>query len=426
MGQSEHPVPTARLVHHALHAGDSELTLRFAPIAAHEAAAQKAHREAAAHYATALRFADALSPEQRATLYEGLAYECYLTSQIERAIEASTAALDTWRQLDEREKVGRNLRWLSRLAWFLGKEADASRYADQAIALLETIPPGRELAWAYSNRAQLYMIAAEAAEVEHWGQRAIALAGELGDDEVLAHALNNVGTALLNTGDHRGWAPLERSLALALKHHFEEHAARAYTNLACSAVNMYDYARAAIHFQEGITYSIDHDLDSWRLYMTAWRARFRLEQGDWAGADEDAMLVLDTYLSRAISRVPALAVRGFLRVRRGDPGVETLLQEALNLALEAGDSSASRLSSRRAPRRRGCTATWPHVKTRSSGRSAWRWNAGILARRVSWATGCGALEAESITSRVRCALCAADRGRLARRGGRMGQARMSL
>jgi hypothetical protein len=55
------------------------------------------------------------------------------------------------------------------------------------------------------------------------------------------------------------------------------------------------------------------------------------------GADEDAMLVLDTYVSRAISRVPALAVRGFLRVRRGDPGVETLLQEALNLALEAGE-----------------------------------------------------------------------------------------
>ena len=135
MGQNEHPVPIARLVHHALHAGDAELTLRFAPIAAQEAAAQKAHREAAAHYATALRFADALSLEQRAILYEGLAYECYLTSQIERAIEARTAALDIWRQLDEREKIGRNLRWLSRLAWFLGKEADAIRYAEQAIAL---------------------------------------------------------------------------------------------------------------------------------------------------------------------------------------------------------------------------------------------------------------------------------------------------
>ena len=59
MGQTEHPFPTARLVHHALHAGDAELIVRFAPIAAQEAVAQGAHREAAVQYATALRFADA-------------------------------------------------------------------------------------------------------------------------------------------------------------------------------------------------------------------------------------------------------------------------------------------------------------------------------------------------------------------------------
>ena len=180
------------------------MTLRFAPIAAQEAAAQGAHREAAAQYATALRFADALPLEQRATLHEQLAYECYLTSQIERAVEARTAALDICRQLDARERIGNNLRWLSRLAWFLGQEASAIGYAEEAIALLETIPPGRELAWAYSNRAQLYMIAEQAAKAEQWGQRAITLAEELGDHEIVAHALNNVGTALLNAGDERG------------------------------------------------------------------------------------------------------------------------------------------------------------------------------------------------------------------------------
>jgi DNA-binding CsgD family transcriptional regulator len=334
MGQSDHAVPTARLVHHALHAGDGELTLRFAQVAAEQAAEQGAHREAAAHYQTALRFADALRLEERAHLYERLAYERYLTNQIEGAVAARQEALEIWRQVGVSEKVGHNLRWLSRLSWFLGKEADAVRYGDQAVALLETIQRGRELAWAYSNRAQLYMLAEQGAEAEEWGQRAIALAEELGDDEVLAHALNNVGTALLNVNDARGWEPLERSLELALKQQFEEHAARAYTNLACSTVNMYNYGRAATYLRDGITYCVDRDLDSWRLYMTAWRARFRLEQGDWAGAEDDTALVLDSYTSNAVSRLPALAVRAFLRVRRGDPGAEPLLQEALNLALE--------------------------------------------------------------------------------------------
>ena len=44
-------------------AGDVEAVLRFAPAAADRAAALGAHREAAAHYARALRFADALAPE---------------------------------------------------------------------------------------------------------------------------------------------------------------------------------------------------------------------------------------------------------------------------------------------------------------------------------------------------------------------------
>ena len=97
MDQRENVVPIARLVHHALHVGDAALTLRFAPLAAQEAAAQGAHREAAAHYANALRFADALPLEQRAELYERLAYERYLTSQIEGAVEARMAALDICR-----------------------------------------------------------------------------------------------------------------------------------------------------------------------------------------------------------------------------------------------------------------------------------------------------------------------------------------
>ena len=62
MGHSADP---ARLAHHAEAAGDTGAVLRFAPEAARRASALGAHRESAAQYARALRFADALAPDAR-------------------------------------------------------------------------------------------------------------------------------------------------------------------------------------------------------------------------------------------------------------------------------------------------------------------------------------------------------------------------
>ena len=74
----------ARLAHHAEAAGDADAVLRYAPAAGERAAALGAHREAAAQFARALRFADALPPAARADLLERRSYECYLTDRIDR------------------------------------------------------------------------------------------------------------------------------------------------------------------------------------------------------------------------------------------------------------------------------------------------------------------------------------------------------
>ena len=91
----------ARLAHHAEAAGDGAAVLRFAPPAARQAAALGAHRESAAHYGRALRFAQALSPAEQAELLEHRAYECMLTADASRrarrragAVGNSAAALE--------------------------------------------------------------------------------------------------------------------------------------------------------------------------------------------------------------------------------------------------------------------------------------------------------------------------------------------
>jgi DNA-binding CsgD family transcriptional regulator len=181
------------------------------------------------------------------------------------------------------------------------------------------------------------MLAGNNEEALAWGGRAIELAGSLGQTEILVHALNNVGTVEMCQGRAAGQPTLERSLALALADGLEEHAARAYTNLAYSALNLRHYLVVARYLDEGIRYCAEHDLDTWRLYMLASQARADFEQGRWAEATRTVEAVLRDPRTAPVNRIDALVVLGRVRARRGDPGVWPPLDEALALATRTGE-----------------------------------------------------------------------------------------
>jgi DNA-binding CsgD family transcriptional regulator len=328
----------ARLAHHADGARNIPDVLHFATIAASHAATVGAHREAAAHYRVALRHADKLEHAERALLQERYSYECYLTDQIEEAIKARRGAHEIRRLAGQRREEGDNLRWLSRLTWFTGDRTQADEYAAAAVATLEPLPPGPELAMAYSNRSQLDMLARNADSAVDWALRTIKLAEAIGRSDIVSHALNNLGTARLNTSDQAGWDDLERSLQIALAGDFQEHVARSYTNLSAAAISSRAYDRSARYLEDGIAYCEERDLDSWGLYMYALRARARFEQADWNRAGEDAERVLRDQRTAAVTRVLALTVLGHMRIRRGDPDVAGPLEEARTLASGSQES----------------------------------------------------------------------------------------
>jgi DNA-binding CsgD family transcriptional regulator len=322
----------ARLAHHAEEAGDAAAVLRHASAAGQRAAALRAHREAAAQYARALRFAGGATAEERADLLERRSYECYLTGATAEAIAARKEALAERRALGDRLREGDDQRWLSRLSWFAG-DADAADVAGRlAIELLEPLPVGRELAMAYSNMSQLRMLASDFEGTHFWGEQAIALAERLGELDVLSHALNNVGAMEVESGDRGGLRKLERSLELALASGHEEHAARAYTNLQSGLLRVPDHALADRYAAEGIAYCREHDLDAWDQYMSGWKAWSLLEQGHWNEAGDVAESVANRPGVAVPSRITPLVVLGLLRARRGDPDVWGPLDEALRLA----------------------------------------------------------------------------------------------
>ena len=245
----------ARVAHHAEAAGDIPAVLEFAPAAAERAADFGAHGESAAQFSRALRFADGFPGKDRAHLLERRAYECYLIHAIDEAIEARRLALVEHRSRRDRLREGDTRRWLSRLAWFCGDGTEAEAEARAAIRLLEPLPSSPELAMAYSNMAQLRMLAGDVPGTREWGARAIELAERLGYTDVLVHALNNVGSAELSGGSIDGRWKLERSLQLATDAGLEEHVARAHTNLAVGAIETREYALAERHLAAGIDYS---------------------------------------------------------------------------------------------------------------------------------------------------------------------------
>jgi DNA-binding CsgD family transcriptional regulator/tetratricopeptide (TPR) repeat protein len=322
----------ARIAHHADGARVGSKVLLYAPLAAAEAAAVGAHREAAAHYQSALRFADHLAAAERARLQEQLSYECYLTGENDRAFEARRAALEIWRAQGSRLKEGDALRSLSRLSWFMGNNAQADDFCARAIAVLAALPPSPELAVAYCNRADLAMEAHEADASIESAQCAISLAETWGNAEILCDALKTLGTVRLIIGDTAGWTDLNRALQLALAAGLQEQAARAYNDMAAMAVSRREYAQAAACMQAGLAYCEEHDMEFVRPYMLAYRARMRFEQGEWNAASEDIETVLQHPRTAPITRIPALRTLAHLRVRRGDPDVNGPAEQACTLA----------------------------------------------------------------------------------------------
>jgi len=328
----------ARLVHHARCAGDHAAILRLAPLAAKRAAELGSHREAAAHYGSALLFADEMNVTQRLAALEGHAFESYMTSQIPAAIASTEAALELWRKKKNRAAEGRSLRFLSRLSWFNGDRQKADRYGAEALAVLSRLRPSRDLAMAHSNLSQLAMLRFDVPRATEHGWQAVTLARRFRDLEVECHALNNIGTALLRRSPTEGRAELERSLELGLQHHFQEHAARAYVNLASTMSAWHHLARAREIFRDGLAYCEKHDLGAWRLYLLMLQAAFELQRGAWDHALELAGIVLCDAATTPISRIAALQVQALVHARRGLAGAAAVLAEAKTLAEAAAET----------------------------------------------------------------------------------------
>jgi DNA-binding CsgD family transcriptional regulator/tetratricopeptide (TPR) repeat protein len=327
----------ARIVHHACQAGDAAAIARYAPAAGRQASKAAAHREALAHFRVAVECSNELPARDRAQLLTDHAVECYFTNEAVEGLATAELALQQWQELGATTQEGDVLRLLSRLHWWLGHGERAVETGLAAVEVLSTVPRSRELAMAYSNLGQVFMLAQQADRAETWATQAIDLARELDDQSTLAHSLNNLGSTRLRVGDMAGYGLLEESLEIAVRGHYDDHAGRAYANLTWTALDYRDYDKAQEYVDEGLAYAWRRELAGNIYYMTAERARLQFERGNWQQAEEDALWVLGRPEEPGITRMPALAVLARLQVRRGDSEVDETLDQAWRLAEPTGE-----------------------------------------------------------------------------------------
>jgi tetratricopeptide (TPR) repeat protein len=215
---------------HAEGTADGSAVLRYAPSAARRATELGSHREAAAQFERALRFAAQADPATVAGLYDGLAYEVTLLDRLQDAADARQSALGLWRLAGDRLREGDTMRRFSRTMGRLCRGREAAAAAQEAVSILEPLGPSTELAWAYVGLATQRLMDAQRPAAIELALRAQAIAEPLGVNEVLSDALNTQGCAAACLG--RPWTRLLLSaLDIALREGLDEQAGRAFANL---------------------------------------------------------------------------------------------------------------------------------------------------------------------------------------------------
>ena len=253
----------------------------------------------------------------------------------DRADEAITLvgeAVAHWRAAGDELKEADALTVLASALGSSGRTAAGMEAIARSIDLLESYPPGPELAAAYTRLASSYMLARDRDTAVSWGERAIALASELGDPILLGRALIETGIADVMDQRFDGLARINQGIELGRQHGLPSLLSHGYSQIGsgCGELRRYDLAVPALI--EVIAIASEHSYEGNRRYGVAWLARCRFDQGHWDEAELHARHAMAGTASISYIRFVALNTLGWLRARRGSDDVWPLLDEAFEIA----------------------------------------------------------------------------------------------
>jgi DNA-binding CsgD family transcriptional regulator/tetratricopeptide (TPR) repeat protein len=329
-------IDPARLAHHARGAGEDHALATAARDAALLAARRTAHQEAVRHGEAALSVRGELDADDVAALQVGLVLPLIACARAEEAARLAAEAVEHWRGAGDQRREAQALEVLSGAVASQGRPLDAQPIVEQAVALLEQHPPGPELGWAYLRLTSLSMLARDRDSAVCWGERAIELATELGDMNLLGRALVEAGIADVMDARFEGLRRVREAIALGRRHDLPGVVSSGLLQIGSGCGEMRRYDEAVPALVEGMSHSAAHHFEANRQYDVAWLARCRFDLGEWDEVEPLCMSVINGPSPTPISRFVALNTLGWLRTRRGDGDPWMLLDDALSIARRMG------------------------------------------------------------------------------------------
>lgn len=172
---------------------------------------------------------------QRAAIEHELGECQWLRGHKEEARATLARAFERYESLGDAEGAAAVERRIELVDQGLGMPRKSLEDYQASLEVLKERPESRDLAWTLSWISRMHMISSEYDLAVSSGERALELARRLDAKDVIAHALNNIGTSLLHGFPRRfdeGRAYIQESKALALDLGLPEDVGRAMSNLA--------------------------------------------------------------------------------------------------------------------------------------------------------------------------------------------------
>ncbi|MBA2643050.1 MAG: AAA family ATPase [Actinobacteria bacterium] len=207
------------------------------------------------------------------------------------------------------------------LRFVQGDRDAAFSHFDRAAALVAELPLSAPKAFVTSSVSRFLMLAGRSDEAIRIGGEALAMAEELGLDELRAHALNNIGVSKTGIGDRSGLDDLRTSIDLSAGLNSPE-ARRGLNNLATLTFQLGDLPRSEQLHREALVVSERFGLAGARFWDRAELAIDAYYAGRW----DEAILALDALIAesqagtRHYMEAACREVRSRVRFARGDVG----------------------------------------------------------------------------------------------------------
>ncbi|MEM8773293.1 MAG: LuxR C-terminal-related transcriptional regulator [Pseudomonadota bacterium] len=305
---------TARQLHHARQAADTDQIAHLAPLAAREAFAAGANQQAADYFTIAVELADEENKPAFAALLFDAGEACRFVGRLGEAVNLLERALTI---VPENTALqGRILQRLSRAQWAAGCKLQSRRLGDASLDVLK----GKEtedLAMALASRAQVAMSDYDMEMAHDLASQAEDMARRLGRTDIISHALSTMSlTSLFDSA--RMNKMYEDSIKAAQNAQSPVNLVRCYAN--GGVVNWYGlrFQDALDLCEKAISTAYETDTTEQIEFHRGYRA-YNLERlGRWDEALEEAADVLSRPLESASPAIMLRLAMARISIRRGE------------------------------------------------------------------------------------------------------------